>query len=67
MPTFVVMLDTKALKVNQLTGIEWVFDARLANSYTSKYQAKRHLKQLDKVPDNVKIAELLTVEENIND
>jgi hypothetical protein len=63
MPTFVVMLDVKALKVNTCTGIEWVSDARKANTYSSKYQAKRHLKQLDNVPGNVKIVELLNQNE----
>ena len=69
MPTFIIMLNNNALKVNRCTGIEWVSDARFANFYTSKYQAKRHLKQLDNVPDGAKIIELLSyskVEDNLN-
>lgn len=72
MPTFVV---TNAagyfMKVNK-NGIEWdaphtyLNIARFFNTYTSKYQAKRHLKELDNVPEGVKIVELLTIEENVN-
>jgi hypothetical protein len=58
MPTYVVIKDGNAMKVvsNAATFIE---DARHANIYTSKYQAKRHLKELDNVPEGVKIVELV--------
>ena len=54
------------MKVLNKIGVTWVLDARTANSYPSKYAAKRHLKQLDNVPNDAKIIELLTVEDNLN-
>ena len=65
MPTFVVTNDDGYfMKVNK-DGIKWddphnylnVF--RFFNTYQSKYAAKRHLKELDNVPDDVKIVELV--------
>lgn len=63
MPTFVVMLNQQALKVTPGLGILWVIDARQANTYSSKYAARRHLKQLDNIPNDVKIIELAPVGE----
>ena len=65
MPTYIVIKDENAMKVvsNAATFIE---DARHANIYTSKYQAKRHLKELDNVPEGVKVVPLLTEEGNVN-
>ena len=37
-----------------------------ANTYPSKYAAKKHLKTLDNVPEDVKIVELVTNEGNLN-
>lgn len=62
MPTFVISHNELALKIAN-GSILWVKDARLANSYTSKYQAKRHLKQLDNMPEGAKVIELVTVED----
>jgi hypothetical protein len=36
---------------------------RFFNTYTSKFQARRHLKELDNVPEDVKIVEVQTVED----
>ena len=66
MPTFVVTHYNYAMKVTPEFGIVWVSDARTANTYTSKYQARRHLKELDNVPEDVKIVEVQTVEDEIN-
>lgn len=67
MPTFVILNSVgQALKVLPQC-YAWVKDARKANTYTSKYQAKRHLKELDNVPDDVKIVEVLTEKGNLND
>lgn len=65
MPTFVIMLERSALKTAP-GSVLWVKDARQANTYTSKYQAKCHLKQLDNVPDGVKIVELVENENGDN-
>ena len=51
------------MKIVPGIGVTWV--KANANTYSSKYAAKRHLKQLDNVPDNVKIVEVETVMENI--
>lgn len=65
MPTFIVMRGANTLKVVP-GSILWVNDARTANTYPSKYAAKRHLKQLDNMPNDIKIVELLTLEDNLN-
>lgn len=65
MPTFIVMRDSQALKVVP-GSILWVNDARQANTYPSKYAAKKHLKQLDNMPNDIKIVELLTLEDTLN-
>lgn len=65
MPIFVVVLFNKERGFNQYlykaagSVILWASDIDKANKYTSKYQAKRHLKELDNVPDDVKIVELV--------
>ena len=58
MPTFVISHDNYNLKVVPGVGVVWV--SKDPNTYPSKYAAKRHLKQLDNIPDNVKIVELET-------
>lgn len=40
-------------------GVKWTVDWREANTYPSKYAAKKHLRKLDNVPDDVKIVELV--------
>lgn len=65
MPIYCIVKDNKAMKVIVNKAI-FIDDARLANTYPSKYAAKKHLKQLDNVPEDVKIIELLTIEENTN-
>ena len=60
MPTYIIINTSNlALKGTGLTSYVWVKDARMANIYTSKYQAKRHLKQLDNVPNNIRIVQLV--------
>ena len=59
MPTFVVSDGTGLMKVINNSPV-FILDSSHANKYTSKYQAKRHLKQLDNVPENVKVVPLLT-------
>jgi len=61
MPTFVILHDGYNLKVVPGVGVVWVSNE--PNTYPSKYAAKRHLKQLDNVPDSAKIVELETVED----
>ena len=63
MPTFAVFHQDYFMKIVPGIGVTWV--KANANTYSSKYAAKRHLKQLDNVPDNVKIVEVETVMENI--
>jgi hypothetical protein len=59
MPTFVILYSSgEALKVLP-DCLAWAKDGSSANTYTSKYQAKRHLKELDNVPDDVRIVELV--------
>lgn len=68
MPTFIVTDANKGVALKILPGfkLNWVIDFKLANRYTSKYAAKRHLKELDNLPEGVKIIELLTTKENVN-
>jgi len=61
MPTFVVANADGVMKVVNNSPV-FILDSRYANKYTSKYQAKRHLKELDNVPEGVKIVPLLTEE-----
>ncbi len=65
MPTFVVTDNEFFMKVTK-EGLSWFADHNKANTYTSKYQARRHLKELDNVPEGVKIIELSAIEENVN-
>lgn len=37
----------KYLKVDPKMGVLWIDDIAKANSYSSKYSAKRHMKRLD--------------------
>lgn len=62
MPTYMVMNNEGAMKVVNNQPI-FILDSRSANIYTSKYQAKRHLKELDNVPEDAKIVEVLTIKE----
>lgn len=62
MPTFVVTHNDCFMKVVPGVGVVWTY--KEPNTYPSKYAAKRHLKQLDNIPDNIKIVELLTTEDN---
>lgn len=61
MPTFVITDGQKgvALKVAPGLNLLWVIDFKDANTYPSKYAAKRHLKQLDNIPEDIKIVELV--------
>lgn len=67
MSTFIVIkLSTKlSLKVMPGGTILWVDDAREANSYPSKYAAKKHLKQLDIDVEDVSVIELVTEKEDV--
>lgn len=62
MPTFIIQCNDRFMYVNSDGSIQWVKDRSFANTYTSKYQAKKHLRLLDNVPDNVKVIELLEQE-----
>lgn len=62
MPKFVVMSGSFAMKVI-VDKVIFIEDARQANTYPSKYAARRHIKQLDNVPENVTIVEIKQVEE----
>ncbi len=61
MPTFAVLNNAGLyLKVTPDLKLNWVSSD--PNKYTSKYAAKRHLKELDITADNVKVVPLLTEE-----
>lgn len=62
MPTFAVTSNEFFMKVTK-DGLSWFADHTKANIYTSKYQARRHLKELDNVPEDAKIVEVQTVED----
>jgi len=65
MPTFAVLNDLGLyLKVDPAVGVVWVQTE--PNQYPSKYAARRHLKELDYRPYNVKVVPLLTNEGNVN-
>ncbi len=59
MPTFIVQYEDRYMYVHGDGTVQWVKDKSFANTYTSKYQAKKHMKMLDNVPDNAKVVELL--------
>ena len=65
MPTFIIVNATGlVMKTVRNNSPVWddphnYFGFSLFNKYTSKYQAKRHLKELDNVPEDVKIVELV--------
>lgn len=59
MPTFIIANELgQYLKVNPDLTIDWT--QRDPNKYPSKYAARRHLKELDNVPEDVKVVLLLT-------
>lgn len=65
MPTFAILsANGLYLKVKPNFTLDWVQCG--PNTYTSRYQAKRHLKELDNVPDNVKVVPLVIEEGNVN-
>lgn len=68
MPTFII-IDSNQRSLRKAVGstIIWASDARLANTYPSKYAAKKHLRKLDNVPEDVKIIELVDVNLNNGD
>jgi len=41
--------------------IWWIKDSKDANSYSSKYAAKKHIKTIDNIPEDVKVVELETI------
>lgn len=55
MPNFIVQSGDTFLKVEPPDKVTFISEKSLANRYTSKYAAKMHLRNLDGVPDNVKI------------
>lgn len=57
MPNFVVQSDDTFLKVEPPDRVTFISNKAIANSYVSKYAAKMHLRQLEGVPENVKIVE----------
>lgn len=61
MPAFAVLNDLGLyLKVDPAVGVIWVQTE--PNQYPSKYAARRHLKELDNVPEGVKVVPFLTEE-----
>ena len=57
MPTFVIR---HPVNVNAWLSIKngvlcWITNAYAANTYSSKFAAKKHLRQLDNIPEGVKI------------
>lgn len=57
MPNFIVSLGDTFLKVEPPNRVTFIDNKSLANSYPSRYAAKTHLRNLEGVPDNVKIVE----------
>jgi len=65
MPTFAIANPSGLyLKVLPDFTLDWVQVE--PNTYPSKYAARRHLKELDNVPDHVKVVPILIEEGNIN-
>lgn len=64
-PRFIVKSGNLAMRVEPPSRVTFISDARLANTYSSRYAAKRHLKLLDGVPDNAEIIEFIM--ENVNE
>ena len=63
MPTFAITNPNGLyLKVKLDFTLDWVQCE--PNTYSSKYAARRHLKELDNVPYDVKVVPLLTEEGN---
>jgi hypothetical protein len=58
MPTFAISNDRGYLKVNLDFTFNW--SQTDFNKYPSKYAAKKHLKELDNVPEDVKVVLVLT-------
>lgn len=46
---WIVKYNGKYLKVNG--GVRWIDNPRMANEYTSRYAAKRHIKDLELIED----------------
>jgi len=63
MPTFVVA-NPNGLYLKVFPDLGMVWSQTDFNKYPSKYAAKRHLKELDNVPEDVKVVPLLTEEGN---
>lgn len=61
MPTFLIKAQDRYMYVHPDGSIQWVKDQTFANTYTSKYQAKRHKQMLDNMPENAKVVELQEV------
>ncbi len=57
MHNFIVQLDNTFLKVEPPNRVTFIDNKSLANSYPSRYATKNHLRNLEGVPDNVKIIE----------
>jgi hypothetical protein len=60
---FVVVNDKGLVLKVKCNNIIWLdaldpVELEVANTYTSKYAAKKHLRTLDNVPEGVKIVEL---------
>lgn len=55
---FVIVLGHRFLCKAVNSTILWIDDPNKANTYPSKYSAKKHLRMLDNVPEDVKIIEL---------
>ena len=67
MPTFIVKHPTLSAAMKVVgKSIMFITDARNANSYPSKYAAKKHLRMLDNVPEGVKIIELVDLTNGVN-
>lgn len=65
MPKFIIKSGNLAMRVEPPSRVTFIPDARLANTYTSRYAAKRHLKLLDDIPANAEIIEFIM--ENVNE
>lgn len=63
---FIVQSDDIYLLKAIRNEIVWTVDVDKANTYPSKYAAKKHLRTLDNVPEDVRIIELVSTEENLN-
>ena len=61
MSKFIVLRPDGHAMIVLLNRPVWIENTKIANTYPSKYAAKKHLRMLDNIPEDVKIVELVTV------